>query len=221
MIRTEKAERKYKVSSKEAVKLIVRHTRKRVTEQIKAVSLIIIYLILFQTLILGIPITNSATIALGLVLVVLGLSFFMEGLLLGLMPLGEVIGIKLPLKTNLFVILVIAFLLGLGATFAEPSIGVLRVAGQSVNAWSSPLLFLLVNKYASYLVYSVGIGVGIAVVLAMLRFLYGWSLKPFIYVWVSILMVLSFIAYLNPNLNHILAWLGIVGVLQPALSLCH
>ncbi len=208
MTRKQNLATKYKVGGKEAFKLIVRHTRKRLTEQLKAISMIIIYLIFFQTLVLGIPISDSAMITIGLIMVVTGLTFFMEGLLLGLMPLGEVIGIRLPLKANVITILVIAFILGLGATFAEPAIGVLRVAGQSVKAWSSPLLFLLVNKYANYLVYSVGTGVGLAVVLGMLRFLYGWSLKPFIYILVSVLVLLSLFAYLNPNLNYILglAW---------------
>ena len=98
------------------------------------------------------------------------------------MPLGETCGIRLPQKTVLPVIPLFAFILGLGATFAEPAIGVLKSAGSSVTPWDAPLLFLLLNKFSGYLVWSVGIGVGIAVLFGMLRRLYYWSLKPFIYV---------------------------------------
>lgn len=193
---------------KEAFKLIAQYALKKVSEQIKAVAMIIIYLIFFQTLILGIPLADSTTIAAGLALVIVGLTFFMEGLLLGLMPLGEIIGVKLPQKSKLPVILGFSLILGIGATFAEPAIGVLRAAGASVTAWDAPLLFLILNKYANYLVYAVGLGVGIAVVFGMLRFLYGWSLKPFIYVLITLLTSLSLYAHFNPNLKTLLglAW---------------
>lgn len=199
---------KLRVGTNEAFKLIFQYSKKRVVEQIKAVAMIIIYLIFFQTMILGIPLADSAIIAAGLSLVVVGLTFFMEGLLLGLMPLGEACGVKLPQKSKLPVILIFSFILGLGATFAEPAIGVLRAAGASVTAWDSPLLFLLLNKYANYLVYSVGVGVGIAVIFGMLRFLYGWSLKPFIYILVSLLTCISLYAHFDPNLRFLLglAW---------------
>ena len=40
---------------------------------------------------------------------------------------------------------------------------------------------------------------GVAVVFGMLRFLYGWSLKPFIYVLVPGLLILSVWAALSPT----------------------
>lgn len=184
------------------------YLRKRVVEQVKAVWLIVLYLIVFQTLLLGIPISGAVVIAIGVVLVVVGLTFFMEGLLLGLMPLGELIGVKLPQKSRLPTILLFAFVLGVGATFAEPAVGILKVAGASVKAWDAPLLFLLLNRQAEALVYAVGIGVGIAVVFGMLRFLHGWSLKPFIYVLVPLLLALTIGSAFEPNMLYLsgLAW---------------
>ena len=176
------------------------YVNKRVMEQVKAVALIIIYLILFQTIVLQMSIVDSSVIAVGLSLVVVGLTFFMEGLMLGLMPLGGIIGTKLPQKSKLPVILIFAFVLGMGATFAEPAIGILKTAGASVKPWEAPLLFLLLNKFSNYLVYSVGAGVGIAVLFGMLRFLYNWSLKPFIYILVSVLISFTIWAYMDPNM---------------------
>jgi hypothetical protein len=209
LLNSDKAGKKeIKFGFRKTCKLIYQYARKKITEQIKVVSVIITYLILFQTIILKIPIADSALIAVGIVLVVAGLTFFMEGLLLCFMPLGETIGTKLPQKAKLVAIISFAFILGLVATFAEPVIGALRMAGSRVTAWDAPLLFLLLNRYVEYLVYSIGIGVGVAVLFGMLRFLYGWSLKPFIYILVSLLSALSLYAYLHPNLRHILglAW---------------
>ena len=180
----------------------------KVLDQIRSVSLIVAYLVLFQLVVLGIPIANATIVALGIGVVIIGLALFMEGLFLGLMPLGEVCGIMLPQRTVLPVILVFAFILGLGATFAEPAIGVLKAAGFSVKAWDAPLLFLLLNKHASILVWAVGGGVGLAVLFGMLRFLYHWSLKPFIFVLYAAIGGVSIWAFFDPNLVHItgLAW---------------
>jgi len=197
-----------RVGFRQAVGMLAPYVKSRLMAQIKAVALIIVYLVLFQTLILGIPVARATVIAAGLALVIVGLTFFMEGLVLGLMPLGEVIGLKLPQKSVLPVILVFSFILGVGATFAEPAIGVLKAAGASVKAWDAPLLFLLLNRYPDFLIYAVGIGVGIAVVAGMLRFLYNWSLKPFIYLLIPVLVVFSVWAYFDKNMMFLtgLAW---------------
>lgn len=204
----QKATGKIKVTFREAIRMLIPYVKSRVMEQIKAVCLITIYLVLFQTIILQMGIIETTVIAIGLSLVIMGLTFFMEGLMLGLMPLGEIIGIKLPQKSKLPTILVFAFILGIGATFAEPAIGVLKAAGSSVKPWEAPLLFLLLNKYSSYLVYAVGVGVGVAVMFGMLRFLYTWSLKPFIYVLISGLIIFTIWGYLDQNMQALtgLAW---------------
>ena len=197
-----------KITANQKIGLLVPYVKERIKAQIQSVALIVIYLICFQTIVLNIAISEAAIVATGIAVVVLGLAFFMEGLFLGLMPLGEVIGIKLPQKTKLPIILTFAFILGLGATFAEPAIGILKTAGAYVKAWDAPLLFLLLNKYSNYLVYSVGVGVGVAVLFGMLRFLYGWSLKPFIYILVGILSAFSFWSLFQPNMKFLtgLAW---------------
>ncbi len=196
------------ISVNQKIRLLVPYIKKRIIAQIKSIALIVIYLICFQTIVLNIAISEAAVVATGISMVVLGLTFFMEGLFLGLMPLGEVIGVKLPQKTKLPITLIFAFILGIGATFAEPAIGILKAAGTFVKAWDAPLLFLLLNKYSNYLVYSVGVGVGIAVLFGMLRFLYGWSLKPFIYILVGILSAFSLWSLFQPNMKFLtsLAW---------------
>lgn len=205
---TNQKEEKIKIGFKETMSLVFPFLRKKITEQIKAVFLIVTYLIIFQTLALRIPIADAATIAFGIGLVIFGLAFFLEGLFLGLMPLGETLGLRLPQKSNLPTILIFSFLLGAGTTLAEPAIGVLKTAGSSVLPWEAPLLYLLLNRYAEYLVYSVGMGVGVAVIFGMLRFLYNWSLKPLIFSLLGLVLPFTLFAFFEPNLQSLtgLAW---------------
>ncbi|HID30446.1 MAG TPA: DUF1538 domain-containing protein, partial [Desulfobacterales bacterium] len=208
MVARQQASGKVKVTFKQAMEMLFPYAKSRIVGQIRSVALIIVYLILFQTIILQMAIAEASIIAVGLALVIAGLAFFMEGLMLGLMPLGEVIGLKLPQKSKLPIILIFAFILGMGATFAEPAITVLKAAGSSIKPWEAPLVFLLLNKFSSYLVYAVGAGVGAAVMCGMLRFMYQWSLKPFIYVLVGCLVIFTVWAFLDPNMRALtgLAW---------------
>jgi hypothetical protein len=203
-----KCRRKIKVPLNQAVLLLVPYCKTRIVEQLRAVLPVIIYLMLFQTLVLGLPVADSSVITLGMALVILGLAFFMEGLLLGVMPLGEIIGVKLPIKSGVFTIIIFSFILGVGATLAEPSISVLKAAGAFVKPWDAPLLFLLLNRHADLLVMSVGIGVGIAVIAGMLRFMYSISLKPFIYILIPFLLAMSVWGIFDKNILYLtgLAW---------------
>ena len=106
---------------------------------------------------------------------------FMEGLKLGLMPLGERMGETLPTHQPILVVSLVVFLLGIGVTFAEPAIGALKAAGAIVSAQETPVLFALLNQHSGKLVLVVGMGVGVAAVLGTLRFVYSWSLKPLIF----------------------------------------
>jgi hypothetical protein len=205
---TRKRPQKIHITPKQAVDLLLPYVKDRLIAQIKSVWLIILYLVFFQTLILNIRIFEASVIAVGIALVVVGLTLFMEGLFLGLMRLGSLVGSGLPRKSPILVVLGFALLLGFLATLAEPSIQVLQMAGKSVKPWEAPLLFLLLNKYSHYLVYAVGGGVGMAVGLGMFRFYYNISLKPFIYFFVGALVLLTVWASFDPNMKHIigLAW---------------
>ena len=162
-------------------RLLAPYISVRLIEQIKAVLPLAVYLILFQVLVLSQAINKPMMIMSGLLAVIVGLMLFMEGLNKGLMPFGETIGQNLPAKVSLPTVLFIAFLLGIGVTFAEPAIGALQAAGSILKVENAPYLFTLLNNWSGALVLVVGFGVGLAVILGTVRLLYGWSLKPFIY----------------------------------------
>lgn len=199
---------KMKLGGGEVVRILQPYLSTRFMDQARAVVPLALYLGLFQYLALQTPVMDASIIAGGLLAVMVGLMMFMEGLKLGLMPFGEVIGNTLPRKLPLAGVLVIAFLLGIGVTFAEPAIGALQVAGSIVDPEKAPYLFTLLNDRSGTTVLLVGLGVGLAAVLGTVRFLRGWSLKPLIFMSLAPTLLLSVIAFMDPELSKIvgLAW---------------
>ena len=199
---------KMKLGGSDIFKILQPYLSTRFIDQARAVVPLAIYLALFQYLVLQTPVMDASIIAGGLFAVMIGLMMFMEGLKLGLMPFGEIIGNTLPRKLPLAGVLFIAFLLGIGVTFAEPAIGALQVAGSIVDPEQAPYLFTLLNDRSGATVLLVGLGVGLAAVLGTVRFLRGWSLKPMIFMSVTPTLILSIVAFMDPELTKIvgLAW---------------
>ena len=199
---------KLKLRPLDVYRIVQPYVGVRFIEQVKAVVPLTVYLVLFQILILRQSVVDSWIITGGLLSVMIGLMPFIEGLKMGLMPLGETIGNTLPAKSSLFVVLVIVFLLGIGVTFAEPAIGALKAAGAIIQIERAPYLYTLLNDWADVLVLVVGAGVGLAAVLRTVRFLYGWSLRPFIYL--TLVPTIGLTAYImfDPDLSKMLglAW---------------
>jgi Protein of unknown function (DUF1538) len=192
----------------DAYRLIAPYLQMRLMEQLRAVIPLALYLMLFQILILNQDVANAGIITAGLLAVILGLMLFMEGLKVGLMPFGEMLGSKLPSKATLPVVLIVTFMLGIGVTFAEPAIGALKTAGAGVDVTAAPLLWSLLNQWADVLVLVVGASVGLAAVLGTMRFLYGWSLKPMIYITLAPVLALTVYMSGRPELAVVLglAW---------------
>ncbi|MBL70367.1 MAG: hypothetical protein CML95_02310 [Rhodobiaceae bacterium] len=188
--------------------LLMPYSGVRVLDQMKAVIPLALYLVLFQLIILRQPVEAAFLLVGGLTAVIVGLALFMEGLNVGLMPFGTLIGDKLPRKASMPVMLAIIAVLGVGVTFAEPAIGALQAFGASVDVTRAPYLYEILNNWTLPLVLLVGAGVGLAAVLGTLRFVYGWSLKPMIYIAVGLTLSLTLVVYGNNDLRAILglAW---------------
>jgi len=200
--------KKIEYSFNDAITILKPYVKVRLNEQLKVVIPIALYLAFFQMIVMKQSVSDGISITLGLSGVVLGLMLFMEGLKVGLMPFGETIGYYLPIKAKKTSVLTIAFILGIGATFAEPAIGVLKEAGKIVVPEKAPLLYAMLTQFSAMTVLAVAAGVGIATLLGILMFIYGWSLKPLILLSTIPTLALTIYAYLNDNLSGIigLAW---------------
>ena len=197
-----------KLNTVETLRLLQPYVSVRFMDQVRAVVPLALYLALFQILFLQHMVEDSWIITGGLFAVIAGLMFFMEGLQLGLMPFGTIIGSQLPRKSPLPLVLFVALLLGIGVTFAEPAIGALKAAGGNVAVERAPYLYAMLNDWSEVLVLVVGASVGLAVVVGTLRFLYGWSLKPLIYAALLPVLALTVFAAFDPELQKVLglAW---------------
>ena len=194
----------FKVGAGDVYRLLQPYLSVRFFEQVQAVMPLAIYLALFQLFVLRENIVDASIITGGLIAVIIGLMIFMEGLKVGLMPFGEALGTSLPAKAGLAVVLAVAFLLGIGVTFAEPAIGALQTAGSLVDVTKAPYLYTLLTDWAGTLVLAVGAGVGLAAALGTVRFIYGWSLKPLIYCTLAPVMCLTIYLATNPELSKVL-----------------
>ncbi|MEX2445044.1 MAG: DUF1538 family protein [Alkalispirochaeta sp.] len=193
---------------RDAARLLWIYARTKVVQQMKVVIPLVLVLLAFQLVVLRIASADALGTAGGIGLVIVGLALFLEGIRLSIMPLGEEVGLHLPVQAGLLLSLVFGLVVGMGATLAEPAIAVLRLLGSSLRAWEAPLLFVLLNRYSTLLILAIGLGVGVAVVLSLLRAYFVWSLKPLIVTLVPAVLGLTFWAYLTPNLRLItgLAW---------------
>ena len=189
-------------------RLVTPYVSIRLNEQLKAVIPLALMLIGFQALALRTSPEEAEVILMGICAVVLGLMFFMEGVKTGLMPFAENIGFVMPGRSGGLTILAFAGLLGAAATFAEPAIGALQAAGASVAGDRAPLLKILLGPQVGLLIAAVAFGVGAAVMLGMLRFMFGWHLKTLVGVIVPLCLALTVYAAADPALSPLLglAW---------------
>lgn len=157
---------------------------------------IFLVIVFFQFAVLQQPLPNPGEMLLGLVFVVLGLTFFMHGLEQGLFPIGESMATAFARKGSLFWLMVFAFCLGFGTTVAEPAL--IAVAAEAADVASAGKMIdssdTARENYAAGLRYTVAVAVGLAIVIGVLRILRGWPLQWLIiggYVLVVIMTVFA------------------------------
>ena len=146
---------------------------------LKDLTPIVLVVLVFQLLVLQQPIPNLIQLLVGLTLVLLGLTFFINGLEMGLFPIGESMANDFARKGSLFWLILFAFCLGFGTTIAEPAlIAVAREAamiaaegGMIAPAQES------IQRYALGLRITVALSVGFAIVVGVLRIIRGWPIQ--------------------------------------------
>ena len=137
----------------------------------------------FQLAVLQEPLPHLLSILAGLVLVVLGLTFFIFGLEMGLFPIGESMAQAFARKGSVFWLLIFAFCLGFGTTIAEPALTAVATEAAEVAAEGGviPNSNDEMEEYADGLRFTVALSVGIAILLGVLRILKGWPIQYMIF----------------------------------------
>jgi len=140
---------------------------------------IILVIVFFQFFVLQQPLPNVGQILLGVLFVVLGLTFFIHGLEQGLFPIGESMATAFARKGSLFWLLVFAFALGFGTTVAEPAL--IAVAAEAADVAAAGEMIgpseSAKTEYANGLRYTVALSVGLAIIIGVIRILKGWPVQ--------------------------------------------
>jgi hypothetical protein len=157
---------------------------------------IVLVIFVFQALVIREPVHDIGSIALGGLLVVFGLAFFIFGLRIALFPIGEEIAYALARKGSAFWLFSFAFVLGFGTTIAEPAL--LAVAEEAAEVAVEAGVIEdneeALENYALGLRLVVALSVGVALLLGVFRILTNWSLPLMIvggYVLVVIVTTLA------------------------------
>jgi hypothetical protein len=149
---------------------------KKLLSSFKDLLPIILVIGFFQAIVLQQPLPNMGDVIFGGVLVVFGLTLFIQGLEMGLFPIGESMAHALARKGSLFWLLTFAFALGFSTTVAEPAL--IAVAAEAASIAAQGNLIApgeeSLNSYALGLRLTVAFSVGVAILVGVLRILRGW-----------------------------------------------
>lgn len=148
----------------------------------------------FQLVVLQQPFPNLANVLIGLVLVVFGLMFFVEGLEIGLFPIGENLSYDLAKKGSVFWLLTFSFLLGFSTTVAEPALIAVAKEAAEVAVQFDLLPASELNSYALGLRISVAVSVGLAILIGVLRIIKGWPIYYLIIGGYVVVMIMTIFA---------------------------
>lgn len=132
--------------------------KEKLTETLKAVFPILAIVLVLCFTITPIPTSILMTFLVGAVMLIVGMLFFNVGVELSMTPIGERTGSVITKSKNIFLIIVITFVMGFVITISEPD---LQVLAQQVP--SIPNLTLIL---------AVAAGVAVFLVFAVLRMLF-------------------------------------------------
>jgi hypothetical protein len=163
---------------------------------IRDLAPIIVVVAFFQFAVLQQPIPDLGGILLGLFFVLIGLTLFIQGLELGLFPIGEAMAVAFARKGSLFWLLAFAFALGFGTTAAEPALIAVAAEAAEVAAAGGVVGASQAAQadYAFYLRGTVAFSVGAALMLGVFRILKGWPIHHLIISGYIVVVILTFFA---------------------------
>lgn len=157
---------------------------------------IILVIGFFQIFVVRQPLPQLGEIISGTIMVIIGLSMFIQGLEMALFPIGESMAQALTRKGSLFWLLVFAFSLGFSTTVAEPALIAISKEAAQIAAAGGLLAdnARALSSYALGLRLTVAFSVGFAILLGVLRILLNWPIHFLIIGGYVLVMLMTIIA---------------------------
>ncbi len=152
---------------------------------VRDIAPILAVIFFFQYLIIKKPVAHLHKIALGIVLVILGLYAFIVGLEMGLFPIGESIAFQLTEMQNNLLIYLFGFLIGFSTTMAEPALLAIAMKAEEVSENRINQTVLRV---------SVALGVAIGIALGAYRIVAGDQIHYYIIAGYILVIILTWFA---------------------------
>ncbi len=131
--------------------------------------------------------TELISFTIGAVLLVLGIGLFNMGADLAMTPMGTHMGAGLSRQRSLKLLLIVCFVMGLLITVAEPDLQVLAKQVSSV-------------LNGTMLIVTVGVGVGLFLIVAILRIVFRRRLATILMLFYMLLFALALLLAINDNL---------------------
>ena len=164
--------------SKEVFAHLNEKLKEKIKESLSSVLPITAIVLVLSITLVPMEIGTLALFLAGALLLIVGMGFFQLGAEMAMTPLGQGVGGRLMKSSSLLLILPVSFLMGVIITIAEPDLQVLA------------------NQVASIpnqvLIWTVAVGVGIFLVVAVLRILFHVSLSNLLLIFYILLFLLSF-----------------------------
>ena len=152
--------------------------KEKAKESIQAVLPILFIVLLLSFTVAPVSASILLEFMIGAVFVIIGMLFFSMGAEMSMSPMGERVGGSMLKTKKLWVILLLGFFLGVIITISEPD---LQVLAQQVPAVPNLTLIL-----------AVACGVGVFLVVALLRMLFSIALPPFLVCFYAVIFILAF-----------------------------
>ena len=151
--------------------------KEKVKESLSSVLPITLIVLVLSVTLVPMEIGTLALFLTGAVLLIVGMGFFQLGAEMSMTPLGEGVGRTLAKREKVLLIVLVAFALGTIITIAEPDLQVLANQVASIPN--------------SVLIWTVAVGVGVFLALAVLRILFRVSLTKCLLAAYALLFVLT------------------------------
>ncbi len=142
------------------------------------------FVIFFISIIVGVDIIHLVNFGFGVVLLIFGLTIFQIGAFASTVSIAEDIGVFITKKKKLWLFVMVAFLVGFMITIAEPALWVL---GDQFKAVIPQTVLIL----------TVALGVGLFVILALVRILFQVSIRTVFIVSYGLLFLIALIVSMS------------------------
>ena len=149
----------------------------KISESLSSVLPITVIVLVLSFTLAPMPIGTLLLFLFGAAMLIVGMGFFSLGADISMMPMGEQVGRKLGSSKSLPFVMAICFFIGVTVTIAEPDLSVLA---RQVPAVPDMTIIL-----------TVAAGVGIFLMLSMLRTRLGWSLSRTLIILYILVFILS------------------------------